>query len=156
MPIKTRPSRLLALLLAAGAGIGMFAATTGSTSAALRNSDGSSTPVFFQTGSANLLSGTNSVKLEVAGASSCKAVSGSTVNTGIAILEGDGMTFTYFRDSACQGTAIDKAFITASYSGPNPKNGQFSKIEVAIARSTLFACTTDGWVDSNPAACRQS
>ena len=67
-------NRSLGLLLAVGAGIGMFAATTGTASAALQNSDGSLIPVHVQTGSANLPNGTVSVLTKVNGSSTCKNV----------------------------------------------------------------------------------
>ncbi|WP_030947171.1 hypothetical protein [Streptomyces sp. NRRL S-646] len=147
----------LALLIAGGAGLGMFAVSGGSAYAALSNSDGSLIPVFVQGGPVSLPGQTNSIKITVPGTGSfCKVVTdrNNNIDTGVQLSEGNQFELDAYNDRACQGTKVGGVGYTASYNGPAPSGGTFSRILVRIDNPRLSVCSDNGWTDGNPSACR--
>ena len=143
---------LLATAAAAAVGVGIVVTSNITASAALTNT----VPVFVQTGSANLPSGTASISLTSNNnsTSSCKAVSGSSIDMGVRVGEADSMNISVFSDGGCQ-SLINTFSLTASYNGPAPTNSGFTKLEVSPSRSLIFVCTDGGWTDGSASACRQ-
>ncbi|MET9830622.1 hypothetical protein ABZ078_15190 [Streptomyces sp. NPDC006385] len=152
-------TRSLALALAGAAGLGAFAATSGTAFADLRNRDGSVIPIHVQGGSLSLPAQTNSIRVTVPGVGSdCKVVTDRNreTDTGFRLSEGRQFELAAYNDRACQGTRVGGVGYTASYSGPDPRNGMFTRVLVRIQNPALFACTSGGWTDGRAVACRQS
>ncbi|MET8981742.1 hypothetical protein ABZX85_39730 [Streptomyces sp. NPDC004539] len=144
------------MLLALGAGLGMFAVSAGSADAALQQPDGGLVPLTVQGGPASLPSGTNSVKVTLTGAGSiCTAVNGTNnINSGFQVREGNQITIDTYTDRACQGTQTGPGIAyRLSYNGPNPSSS-FSQVLVRGQNAAVFVCSNSGWTDGNVATCR--
>ncbi|MEV0225478.1 hypothetical protein [Streptomyces sp. NPDC050704] len=136
----------------------MVVASGGSAFAALRQPNGGLVPLQVQGGSVGLLSGTNSVKVTVAGTgSTCTAVNGSgNLATGWQLSEGDSITIDSFTDKSCQGSQIGSGIAyTLTYSGPDPKNS-FSHVLVRARSAAVFVCSDSGWTDGDISVCRNA
>ncbi|MFF7164460.1 hypothetical protein ACFZBP_24405 [Streptomyces sp. NPDC008086] len=144
------------MLLAAGAGLGMFAVSGGTAYAALQQPGGGLVPLWVQGGPVSLPSGTNSVKVTLVGtSSSCMAVnSTNNLNSGFLVSEGDQITIDEYTDKACQGTQIGAGIAyTLTYDGPSPRDS-FSQVLVRGQNASVSVCSNSGWTDGNPSTCR--
>ncbi|WP_217214829.1 hypothetical protein [Streptomyces sp. AC550_RSS872] len=152
-------NRSLGVLLAGGAGLGLVATTGVPAYASLNNSDGSLTPVFVQGGSVSIPDQANSIKITVPGTGSfCTARPSdrsANISTGTQLSEGNQFTIDAYSDSACQGTSVGGIGYTATYNGPDPRSGKFTRVQVRVRNAAMFVCTDGGWTDGNPAGCRQ-
>lgn len=146
------------MLLAAGAGLGMFAVSSVSAYAALQQPDGGLVPLHVQGGPLSLPSGTNSVKVTLVGVgSTCTAVNGTNnLDSGLQVSEGDQITVDPYTDRACQGTQSGPGDgYTLSYDGPNPTDS-FSHVLVRAQNAAVFVCSNSGWTDGNVSVCRSA
>jgi hypothetical protein len=136
----------------------MFAASSGSASAALHNRDGGTTPLFVA-GGAGVPDQTNSIRVTLPGTGAfCVPVADSSrnIDTRLRVGEDDQITLDAFRDRGCTGTSIAGIGYRVSYGGPAPRNGAFSMVLVRVTNTGpgMQVCTTGGWQDGSAAVCR--
>ncbi|HEY8980461.1 MAG TPA: hypothetical protein VIU15_12840 [Streptomyces sp.] len=154
-------NKSLGLLAVAGMGLGAVAMTGGNAYAALNNRDGGNVPLFVQGGPVSLPNGANSVLVSISGTgafcTSRPVDRSANIDTRLRVSEGTSFTIDAFSDNACQGAKVAPGIgYTASYNGPKPSNGTFSRVQVRVTNGAMFVCTDGGWSDGSGAACRQA
>ncbi|GHE33237.1 hypothetical protein [Streptomyces capitiformicae] len=153
-------NRSLGLLAAGGMALGMVAMSGGTAHALLWNPDGG-VPFFVQGGPASLPNQANSIRVTVPGTSSrCigrPSDRSANIATGYQMSEGVQFSIDAYSDNACQGNKVLPGIAyTASYTGPDPRNGRFTRVQARVANAAMFVCTDGGWSDGWGAPCRQA
>ncbi|MHC5904545.1 hypothetical protein ACVNF4_11655 [Streptomyces sp. S6] len=154
-------NKSLGLLAVGGLGLGMVAMTGGTAYAALADRDGGNVPLFVQGGAVSIPNNANSLQVSIPGTGAfCAgrpADRNANINTGIQVGEGTTFTIDVFSDGSCRGSKVGPGIgYTASYNGPKPSSGNFSRVQVRVSNSAMFVCTDAGWADGSGAACRQA
>ncbi|MDC0770727.1 hypothetical protein [Streptomyces sp. HD] len=152
-------NKSLGLLAVAGMGLGMVAMAGGTAYASLFNSDGSSVPLSVQGGPVSLPDSANSIRVTIPGTGAfCigrPSDRSANIQTGLRVSEGLEFSIDAFSDNACQGNKVLPGIgYTASYNGPDPRNGTFTLVQVRVANAAQFVCTDGGWTDGRASACR--